>query len=177
MRRFLDALYRCAGWMAAFSIFLIFALVAVQVGARFLDSLLVLAGLHPTGFIVPSIAEICGFLLGAASFLGLAYTLVVGGHIRVGLVIERLDASARRVVEAVVGLLAAGIAIYATVALARLTWKSLSYGDVSYGIVPVPLALPQGIMTIGVAILSIALLDVTWRAWRHRSFVQGGSEA
>jgi TRAP-type C4-dicarboxylate transport system permease small subunit len=174
MRRFLDALYRGAGWVAALSIFLIFALVAVQVSARILDVLLRLAGFVPIGFIVPSIAEICGFLLAIASFMALAHTLVVGGHIRVGILIDRLSPTVRRPVETLVGLLATALCIYAAIAVGRLAWKSWSFNDVSYGMIPVPLALPQGLMTLGLAILAVALLDVTVRAWREGSYLKGG---
>jgi TRAP-type C4-dicarboxylate transport system permease small subunit len=177
MRRLLDRLYRGAGVTAAGAIFLIFALVALQVSARLLDAGLRLVGVAPIGFIVPSIAEICGFLLSAASFLALAYTLTAGGHIRVGILVERLGPSSRRMVEAAVGLAACAVAAYATVALARLTWKSFVFNDVSYGIVPVPLALPQALMALGLAILAVAVLDVTVRAWREQTFLQSGPEA
>lgn len=177
MRRVLDAIYRAAGGVAAAAIFTIFALVAVQVSARLLDGVMRLFGLAPFGFIVPSIAEICGFLLGVASFLALAYTLTIGGHIRVGMLVERLPTSARRLVEALVGLLASGIALYSTVALSRLTLKSWTFNDVSYGFIPVPLWLPQGLMALGLAILSVALLDITLKAWRDKTFVASGPEA
>jgi TRAP-type C4-dicarboxylate transport system permease small subunit len=176
VRRFLDGLYFYTGMAAAISLFLIFALVTIQICARLLDSALRVAGQPALGFIIPSIAEICGFLLAAASFLALGHTLVAGGHIRVNLVISRLGPIARRYVETFVALLAAAGAAYATVALARLAWRSWQYGDVSYGILPIPLALPQAVMTLGIAVLTIALLDVSVRAWRDKAFVEGGSE-
>jgi TRAP-type C4-dicarboxylate transport system permease small subunit len=177
MRRCLDVIYRIAGYVAAISLVAIFALVSVQVSARLLDGGMRLVGLTPLGFIVPSIAEICGFLLATASFLALAYTLTVGGHIRVGMLVERLPAAARRVVEGVTGLLAAFLASYAAVAMARLALKSWNFNDVSFGFVAVPLWLPQAGMALGLALLAIALCDVTWTAWRTRTFLESGSEA
>lgn len=176
MRRLIDRTYAVAGVAAALSLFAIFALVGVQVLARLLDGLLRLAGADATGFIIPSIAEICGFLLAAASFLALAHTLAVGGHIRVGLVIERLSPGPRRIVEASVGMLALALSLFATYALAGLAWKSFTYDDVSYGIIAVPLWIPQATMTLGLAILSVAILDVTIRAWRRSQFLSS-SEA
>ena len=176
MRGILDVTYRWAGWAAALSLLAIFLLVGVQVSSRLLDAILRLIGLRPFGFIIPSIAEICGFLLATASFLGLAYTLTVGGHIRVGVLIDRLPRGVRRIVEAIVGLAAAGLGVYMTYALARLTWKSWTFNDVSYGFIPVPLALPQAAMTFGVALLSVAVLDVTLKAWRKKEFIDSGSE-
>ncbi|MDU0220306.1 TRAP transporter small permease subunit, partial [Escherichia coli] len=89
---------------AAIAIFMIFALVAIQVSARLLDVGLRLVDLQPLGIRVPSIAEICGFLLGTASFLALAHTLVTGGHIRVGVLVNRLGGVARHVVETLLGM-------------------------------------------------------------------------
>lgn len=177
MRRILDTTYRSAGIVAAAAIFLIFALVSLQVSARLLDGALRLSGRPPTGFLIPSIAEICGFLLAIASFLALARTLTVGGHIRVGILVERLPAGARRLTEALIGLLATGLGVYATVAVARLSAKSWTFNDVSYGFVPIPLWLPQALMALGLAILSVALVDLTVRMWRDKTFLQNGPEA
>ena len=177
MRKPLDILYRLAGYAAAAALVAIFALVSVQVLARLLDGAMRIAGLTPFGFIVPSIAEICGFLLAVASFLALAYTLTIGGHIRVGMLVERLPPGVRRPVEALVGLFAAGLAVYATVAVAKLAIKSWTFNDVSFGFVAVPLWLPQGIMALGLALLAVALLDVTVAAWRDSKFIQSGPEA
>jgi TRAP-type C4-dicarboxylate transport system permease small subunit len=177
MRRFLDGLYHGSGVAAASCLLMIFTLVAIQVAARLVDTLMRAAGMTPFGFIVPSIAEICGFLLAAASFLALAHTLVSGGHIRVGMLVERLAPGIRRYVEALVGTAAAAISLYATVALGRLTLKSLTFNDVSYGFVAVPLALPQGLMTLGLAILTVSIIDVTIRAFARGSVLPGGREA
>lgn len=174
MRRSLDMLYRAAAWAAAACLLAIFVLVMAQVSLRLLDAAMRLAGQRAFGFIVPSIAEICGFLLAEASFLALAHTLASGGHIRVGMLIDRLG-RARPVVEAGVALLATLLAGYATLAVGRLAWKSWAFNDVSYGIVAVPLWLPQGIMTLGLAILVVSLLDVAWRAWRGE-VLRGGAE-
>lgn len=177
MRRFLDGLYFYAGVAAAVSLFVIFALVATQIGFRLLDSFMRAAGLTPLGLIVPSIAEISGFLLAAASFLALAHTLVRGGHIRVSILIDRLPKGVRRAAEAATGLVAALVAAYATVALARLAWKSFTFNDVSYGFIAVPLALPQAVMTLGLAILTIAILDVAFSVVRKGAVLPGSGEA
>lgn len=176
MRRFLDGLYFYSGVAAAVSLFTIFALVATQLGLRLLDSFLRLAGMMPLGLIVPSIAEICGFLLAAASFLALAHTLVNGGHIRVSILIDRLPKGIRRTAEAITGLAAAAVAAYATVALARLALKSFTFNDVSYGFIAIPLALPQAVMAFGLAILTVAIVDVTISVARRGTVLPGSGE-
>lgn len=174
MRAALDRLYSMAAWVAAGCLFAIFLLVLVQVSMRLLDGLMRLAGQPALGFLVPSIAEICGFLLAAASFLALARTLAAGGHIRVGILIDRLGAS-RRFLESAMALLGAVLGGYFAYAVGRLAWKSLSFNDVSYGMVPVPLWIPQAVMTLGLVVLVVALLDTAWRAW-HGDIMRGGAE-
>lgn len=176
MRRFLDGLYLVSGVAGALAIFLIFTLVGLQISARLLDWLMRSVGLDVIGLIVPSIAEICGFLLAAGSFLALPYTLVRGGHIRIGIVVNRLPARPQRVVEALIGAGAAVISGYAALALARLAYRSFSFNDVSYGIVAIPLALPQAVMAVGLAVMTVAILDLTWQVVMHGERLPGGQE-
>lgn len=176
MRRFLDGLYLCSGIAGALTIFLIFLLVGLQVTGRLVDALLNMIGWQTLGFVVPSVAEICGFLLAAGTFLALPYTLVRGGHIRIGMVVDRLPVGARRVVESLIGLGAATLAAYAALAMGRLTYKSYAFNDVSYGIVPIPLALPQAAMTLGLVILAVAVLDVTARVALRAERLPGAQE-
>lgn len=176
MRRFLDRLYDLSGYAAACALLAIFTLVAIQVLARLLDGGLRILGFESVGFAVPSIAEICGFLLAAASFLALAKTLTSFAHIRVGMLVDRFAPTPRRWTETLAGAAASIIGIYATIALARLTLKSFTFNDVSYGVVPVPLALPQGVMTLGLAILTIALIDLTVRVARGEIVLRSGPE-
>src|SRR6266581_1736957 len=82
MRRALDRLYAFALWLAAGCLLGIAVLVALQIAGRLLDGTLVLFGLSRAGLIVPSLDEIAGYLLAAASFLALAGTLKAGAHIR-----------------------------------------------------------------------------------------------
>ncbi|MEF2072056.1 TRAP transporter small permease subunit [Consotaella aegiceratis] len=166
MRRSLATLYRLAGLLAAACLLGIASLVALQIAGRLVDWALVALGQRAFGFMIPSLAEICGFLLAGATFLALADTLAANVHIRVDLVAERLPAGVRRVVDGLVALLAAAIAGFATYALALYSLKSFEHGDVSYGMVRVPLALPQAAMTLGLLILTIALVEEAVLAFR-----------
>ena len=174
MRRTLDTLYSTACALAALCLVVILVLVAAQVGARLLDFLLIAAGLTPTRFAVPSLAEIAGFLLAAATFLALADTLAKNVHIRVDLLTSRLPARSREILEGVVALVAAGIAGFATFAISGLALKSFDHGDLSYGMVAVPLALPQAMMALGLAVLVVALLDESISSFTGHTRVAGG---
>ena len=174
MRRVLDTLYSAAAAVAALCLLAILLLVAAQVGARTLDVLLVAAGISPTRFVVPSLAEIAGFLLAGATFLALADTLAKNVHIRVDLLTARLPDGLRQNVDGVVALLGAGVAGFGAYATGALALKSFSFGDVSYGMVAVPLALPQATLALGLAILTIALVDEAVLAFTGRDRIAGG---
>jgi TRAP-type C4-dicarboxylate transport system permease small subunit len=59
-----------------------------------------------------------------------------------------------------------GFAAWHAGAQALDSWR---FGSVSFGVVPVPLWLPQGVMTLGLAILVLALGDELLAATRGRA--------
>jgi TRAP-type C4-dicarboxylate transport system permease small subunit len=177
MRAALDRLYASALYLAAACLVLIAALVGAQVLGRIYDVALKLLGYSPYGFLVASLAEISGYLLAAASFLALAATLKRGAHIRVTIVLGAVPGRARRWLE--LWTLAVGTVFIAFVSfhLILLVHDSYRFKEVSYGIIPVPLAIPQAVMAAGAIVLLIALVDellLTWRTGRP-SFRSGES--
>lgn len=159
MRRLLNFLYRASGVLGAFFLAAICLTVLAQVGARLIDRLALWLLGERIGLIVPSAAEFTGFFLVAAAFLGLAYTLRAGGHIRVSLLIRRLGGRRRRWFEAWClgsGTLLCGYFAWHAILLVR---DSLAFGEMSYGIIAVPLWIPQTGMALGLVVLTIALLD------------------
>ncbi len=159
MRKLLDTLYSASEWMAMGALSLITALVFAQVAGRVYDAALKLIGLPPYGFLIPSLAEIAGFLLVAASFLGLAGSLRAGAQIRVTLVIGQLPDRARRLSEALVLAAALAIAGFFFRYVIELAADSYRFNEVSFGIIPIPLWIPQGLMAAGAGIFAIAMLD------------------
>ncbi len=147
MRRLLNRLYQGAGVAAGACIVLMTLLILAQIVGRWF------------GIVIPSTEDFSGFLLAAASFLALAYTLRSGGHIRVTLVIGRIGSRPRRLLEGLVLLLALGLAGFATWACAYLVYESWQFGELSQGYIPVPLWIPQLPMALGLAILCVALAD------------------
>lgn len=159
MRRILDRFYAATLWLAALCLLAIAGLVGVQVGARILDKLLILAGAAPTGLVILSLTEFAGYLLVAGSFLGLAATLKAGVHIRVSMFLGLLPEGARKIVEM-------GILAFATLAsswgawqISRLAYDSWRFNELSPGLVPMPLWWPQAAMAFGAVALVVALLD------------------
>ncbi len=108
---------------------------------------------------VKSSDDFAGFALVATGMLGLAPTYRRGDHIRVGLVIDRLTGTSRKLVEIaclVFGVLALGWASWWT---GRFTYDSWAYNELSQGLVAVPLWVPQFFMFFGLFVLFIAMLE------------------
>lgn len=159
MRTRLDALYGGALWIAGLCLAAIAVLVGLQVGARIVDGALKLLGLGHFDFVILSLAEIAGYLLAAATFFALAPTLKAGTHIRVTMLLVNLPDRTRRAFE-IWALAAAAIAsAWMTARIALLALDSWRFNEVSVGMLPIPLAIPQAAMAVGSAVLTITLLD------------------
>lgn len=147
MRRILDQIYHGAGVAAGICIVSMTLLILAQIVGRWF------------GIVIPSTEDFSGFLLAAASFLALAYTLRSGGHIRVTLVIGHIHGPVRHFLEGLILLLALLLAGYATWSCGYLVYESWLFEELSQGYIPVPLWIPQLPMALGLLILCIALLD------------------
>jgi TRAP-type C4-dicarboxylate transport system permease small subunit len=159
MRKFLDNLYRLSGGIAAGFIALICLTVVLQVGANIIDKFFGWYLGAPLGLIVPSYAEFTGFFLTAATFFGLAYTLRSGTHIRVSLIISRLNGRLRKAFEIWCLSAAAALVGYFAWFAANLVRESYVFGDLSVGMVALPIWIPQIPMMAGLAVLFVALVD------------------
>lgn len=159
MRVLLDRVYAAALALSAAGFAIIAALVLVQIAGRLIDRGARLAGVPPLGLTIPSLAEIGGFMFAGAVFLGLAGTLTAGGHIRVTLLTGALPPRVARPLGAAVATSAAGLAAFATWSSALQLIDSWRFDSVSYGMIPVPLWMPQAVMTAGLALFCVALLD------------------
>ncbi|MHB2266535.1 TRAP transporter small permease [Aliihoeflea sp. PC F10.4] len=159
MRKALDALYSAALFVACLSMVLIASLVFIQVLARIVDRVAVTLGMARFGFIIPSLAEIGGFLFVASAFLALPAALRAAGHVRVTLVLRFLSERGDRIATAFVLLVAFGLTLFATWAIGGQTLASYQRGSVSYGLIAIALWIPQAVMTSGLAILAVALAD------------------
>jgi TRAP-type C4-dicarboxylate transport system permease small subunit len=172
MRKALDTLYLTALWLSAICLAAIALLVGLQLIGRIVDGALALIGRSPEGIIINSLAEIAGYLLGAASFFALAATLKSGAHIRVTMVLAGFGERARRWIEIWALSASAAFSAYITWNIGLFTYYSWRFNEVSNGLIPVPLAIPQAAMTAGILVLTIALLDelVIVARGRHPTF-------
>lgn len=159
MRKALDALYNSALVGACVAMVVIALLVLVQVLGRVIDRMADWLGLERFGLAVPSLAEIGGFLFIAAAFLALPATLRGAGHVRVTLALRGVGPAGERLLTLAVLLAGLGLAGFAGWYLGVQALASLARGSVSYGLIPIPLWIPQAVMTLGMFIFVVALLD------------------
>ncbi len=147
MRAALELLYKTSGFAAGFFLVAIAALTGVQISGRLL------------GFAAYSFDDFAGFAMAASSFLGLAYTLRANEHIRMTLVLHHTRPLARRVLEVACLAIAAFLVGLFAWFTCDMTITSYQLHDVSQGLVPVPLWIPQSGVALGLAVLAIAFVD------------------
>lgn len=124
-------------------------------------TLLILAQITARSFgvIIPSSEDFAGWLLSATIFFGLAYTFNTGNHIRVTILLSRLNGSTRRFVEfinLIAGVLISGYMAFYT---AYTAYESYIYDDVTDTYLVVPLWMVQSPMALGSLFLLIAIVD------------------
>ena len=147
MRRSLDFLYEAAAWLAALAMIGVLAMVLLSIVSR------------QVGFHVPGTDAYAGYAMAAAGFLALAHTLKRNEHIRVTLLLGRLQVGKRHGLEMwalTAGVLLAGLFAFYSV---RLAWVSRTINDISTSNDATPLWIPQLTMALGTVVLLVALVD------------------
>ena len=165
MRRFLDALYDGAAWLAALFMLGLLAMVLLSIASR---------QLH---FHVPGTDAYAGYLMAGAGFLALAHTLKRGEHIRVTLLLSMLQGGVRRGFEIWALVAATGLAGLFAFYSVRLAWQSHLFHDVSTASDATPLWIPQIGMAVGTCILFVAFVDelvLEIRGRRHAAAADEG---
>jgi TRAP-type C4-dicarboxylate transport system permease small subunit len=154
----LNRLYALCGALAAGAVVLIALLVATNVVTRLM------------GLYVGGLTEGAGYAMAAAGSLGLAWTFGTGGHIRVDLVLEKLPDDGRRRLDQFALVATAASICFAAWYLARMTWISWDYGDLSDGSDALPLWLPQLPAAFGFCVFALALVHGSIKyLWSGRS--------
>ncbi len=147
MRNFLDKLYLGSGMLAGLFIILITLMILAQIVGRWFN------------IIIPSTEDFAGFFLAATTFLALAYTFRMGGHIRVTILVHLLKGKLHRFALALALLVFITIIAYGVYYTGAFAYESWSFHELSQGYIAVPLWIPQLSMIIGLAIFLIALID------------------
>jgi TRAP-type C4-dicarboxylate transport system permease small subunit len=147
MRSALNAIYKGSGLLAGFFLVAIAVLSLIQIVGRLL------------GIAASSYDEFAGYCMAASSFLGLAWTLRCNEHIRMTLAINGAKGALRRGLEVLCLAIAIAINGYFGWSSVEMVWISYALNDVSQGLVPIKLWIPQSGMALGLIILLFALID------------------
>ncbi|HEX7073081.1 MAG TPA: TRAP transporter small permease [Hyphomicrobiaceae bacterium] len=142
----LNRIYAAGAVLAALCMVAIALLTLAQIMGRLFGVLIVDAG------------ELAGFAMAGSIFFALAHTLRTGGHIRVNLLLARMRPSIRRIFEIWSLGLATTISGMFAVFSVRMVIESYEFHDVSTGMIPVPLWIPQLSMAAGAVLFVVALL-------------------
>ena len=147
LRRFLDALYLGAGYVAACCILLIMVLMIAQS---------ILREMHVrTG----AVNDVVSWLCAAAAFFAMAHAFKHGDFVRVTLLLEKVSPAAQRRFE--MGALAiAAVAVgYLAWWANRFTWDSFVFDETAQGMLPIKMWIPQSTFAIGAILLFVAVID------------------
>jgi TRAP-type C4-dicarboxylate transport system permease small subunit len=157
IRTLLDGLYLFAGYLAGIFLITIFLLMmTLSLGREF-------------GINIPAGDDYAAWSMAAMAFLGLAHTFRSGELIRIGLVLERLPAGARRGVEILCLLIGTAVIGFFAWYAVHMTYDSWRFNDMSQGAVAVPLWFPQLGYSIGLTILAVAFIDELVHVLRGRA--------
>ena len=160
MRDMLRRLYDVTGYLGGVFMILLLLFVLYSVGpgvGLWMDQTLGLP--NPFNYVARSADELAGYAMCASAFLAFAATFGRGEHIRVTLILQRFEGRARRLLElwclAIGALLAGYLAWYSV----KLCWVSWQINDLSTGLLPIPLWIPQVGMALGAVVFAIAVVE------------------
>jgi TRAP-type C4-dicarboxylate transport system permease small subunit len=126
---------------------------------------------------IPGLDAYAGYAIACSLFLALPSTLRQGEHIRVTLVLDRLPARMRAVLEWTCLLLGLAIALALAWYAVRLAWVSWATHDVSAAADATPLWIPQVGMVLGCTGFALAFGQALLMRWRGQNFIAAGAEA
>jgi TRAP-type C4-dicarboxylate transport system permease small subunit len=111
------------------------------------------------GFVTRSMDEFAGYSMAASAFLAFSYTFHSNEHIRVTLVLHRFRGRLRKGLEVWCHLLGVVLAGFFGWYSVKMAWVSWQINELSQGLIPLPLWIPQITMAFGTVMLAVALFD------------------
>jgi len=147
MRRILDRLYLAAGVIAALNVLAVAALMVAQ------------SVLREFGVRTGAVNDIVAWCCAAAAFMAMAHAFKHGDFVRVTLLLERVSVATQRRLEVFALALGSAATAYLAYWANRFTYESWEFNDISTGLLPMPLWIPQASFALGSILLLIAVLD------------------
>ncbi len=177
IRNALNRYYQFSTFLACCSLCLICTIVFVQVVFNTINKGWELCFGNSPGLLLPSYDSITGYLLVATTFFAAAHTFQKGEHIRVNLLISKIKSSkALFIIEASSVVIVLALMTYTTWFSIRLTLDSWEFNDVSSGIIPIPLWIPQIFMVLGCLTFVLALADTLIRMYKTEKLLPASDQ-
>ena len=128
----------------------VFGIFIVMLGAAFMR----IAGMRTGGS-----DDIVSWMTAAAAFFGLAHTFRHGDFVRMGLGLEKLTPSTRRLAEIVALMIGGAFAGYLCYSVTAYVWDSYRFAEVADGLIPIKKWIPQMSIVIGTFLLFVSMVD------------------
>lgn len=144
---------RILGWVASVSMVLACLSLALLVVL-----FLAVIGLRFAGISVPSADDIAGILLGGTFALGFAAAVPNDQHISVDFFVNNMKPAGAAMLRIVAYIVTIGIIGYLLMGFSRIWYSAFQSGIAMLGTLPIPRALPMGIVMTGIAMLELALV-------------------
>src|SRR5262245_2452176 len=155
LRLLLDGIERLArldGWIGAACLVTLTLLMLAEITVRALSNFI---SWVPAD--IPVAWEYSSYLMAACFTFGAAMTLRAGGHIRVTLVLGRLQPPARRLFEIAASLIATVFVGFLALAMARFAWTAFNAGQTSISSGTL-LWIPESVIAFGMVLLALQFL-------------------
>ena len=155
LRLLLDGIERLArldGWIGAACLITLTLLMLAEITVRALSNFIPWVPAD-----IPVAWEYSSYLMAACFTFGAAMTLRAGGHIRVTLVLGRLQPPARRLLEIAASLIATVFVGFLATAMVRFSWGAFERGQTSISS-DTPLWLPEAVIAFGMVLLALQFL-------------------
>lgn len=156
--RAIDRLSRVDGWLGGLCLVALTCLIIAEVALRTLSNFTAAVPGH-----IPVAWEYSSYLMAASFTFGAAMTLRAGGHIRVSLLLGRLGAGQRRLLETLTAAIGTVMTSYLAYAMTAFTWGAYVRGQTAISS-DTPLWIPQMAVTLGVTLLALQFLARTIQA-------------
>ena len=147
MRRLLDRLYDAAGYLAAFFVFAVFA---VMIATSVMRELSIKTG---------GAEDLVAWLCAASAFFAMAHSFKHGDFVRMELLIGKAAPGPRRGFEILALAIGTAFAGYLAFWAARMTYESYEFNVMSDGLLVLPIWIPQLSFVLGSALFFVAVLD------------------
>lgn len=147
LAKFVDKLTLWGAYLSAFIIISLVLMILTEIFLRsFFDTSTMIAD------------EYSGYFYLASIFLGLAYTFLQKGHIRINIITSKLSDTANRKIDIVAAIITLGVLLFALYRTILFTYDSYDLEMLSENVSETPLYLTQLVMPIGILLFIFAIV-------------------